>query len=61
MAEFTQHELLSLDARMENERMMVKKFKEYARLCTDPQLRLQCEQVAARHQEHLRQLLNQLQ
>ncbi len=61
MPSFTQGELASIDARIENELVMVKKCKEYAKLCTDPQLRLQCEQIAARHQEHLRQLLGQLQ
>ena len=40
--------------------VLVKKYKMYGAQCCDPQLRMKCQQVAARHQNHYNTLLNQL-
>ncbi len=60
MAELTAKELDSLTGQLFHEQTLVKKYKLYASQCGDPQLRIKCEQVAARHQNHYNTLLNQL-
>lgn len=60
MSNLTQRELNSIEERLAEEQLMVRKFKMYSKICTDPQLQQKCEQVAARHQEHYLRLLNTL-
>lgn len=60
MTELTAKELASITDQLSHEQTLVKKYKMYAAQCGDPQLRVKCEQVAARHQNHYNTLLNQL-
>ena len=53
-------ELSAIEAQLENEQLLVQKYKLFASSCADPQLRAECEQVAAQHQEHFSQLFQQL-
>ena len=60
MADLTTRELGSLTDQLTREQLLVKKYKMYGAQCCDPQLRMKCQQVAARHQNHYNTLLNQL-
>lgn len=60
MSDLTVNELMSVKENLHNELLMVKKYKLYAQVCDDPQLRQKCEQVASEHQDHYLRLLNQL-
>ena len=60
MASLTTRELGSLTDQLAREQVLVKKYKMYGAQCCDPQLRIKCEQVAARHQNHYNTLLNQV-
>ena len=60
MADLTTRELGSLTDQLTREQVLVKKYKMYGAQCCDPQLRMKCQQVAARHQNHYNTLLNQL-
>ncbi len=56
----TSKELGSIEDQLNQEELLVRKFKHYAQCCSDPQLKQKCEQVAAMHQDHFTRLLNQL-
>ncbi|MEA5012492.1 MAG: spore coat protein [Angelakisella sp.] len=60
MAKLSQKELAALADQLTREQTLVKKYKLYSTLCTDPQLRTKCEQQAAKHQNHYNTLLGQL-
>lgn len=57
MANLTTEELKALDDQMSAEQLLIKKYKSYAVLTTDPQIRTQCEQIATRHQNHFDRLM----
>ena len=61
MVNLTVKELSVLEKQLVLERNMVKQFKFYSTICSDPQLKQKCEQVSAMHQAHFNQLLNQFQ
>lgn len=52
MPELSKDDLRMLDTHLGKEQMLVEKYKNYALLCKDPQLRTKCEQMAAQHQTH---------
>ena len=52
MPELSKDELRMLDTQLGKEQMLVEKYKNYALLCKDPQLRTKCEQMATQHQTH---------
>lgn len=54
-------ELAALEDQLGAEQTMMKKFTMYAQMTTDPQLRTQFEQNAARHRNHYDRLMGQLQ
>ncbi len=56
----TRRELQALSQQLQEEKALVETFKTYAQRCEDPQLRIKCEQVAAKHQEHYNKLLHHL-
>lgn len=60
MPGLTQKELDFIEEQLRQEELMMHKFSMYAQLCSDPQLRQKCQQVAARHQNHYLRLLNHL-
>jgi len=60
MQNLTAKELTAISEQLSAEQILVKKYKMYATQCTDPQLKTKCEEVAAKHQCHYTNLLNQL-
>ena len=60
MANLTTEELKAIEDQLSAEQLLVKKYKSYAVLSTDPQIKTQCEQIAGRHQSHFDRLLTYL-
>ncbi len=60
MANLTGKELTALEDQLGLEQNMIMKYKMYASQSTDPQIKTQCEQIAAKHQNHFNRLFNQL-
>lgn len=57
MPNLTARELTSLEDQLDAEQLLVKKYKSYAVLAADPQLKTQYEQIAGQHQAHFDRLL----
>ncbi len=57
MANLTEKELSALEDELAAEQLLVKKYQTYAMLCTDPQLKTQCEKIAGQHQKHFDRLM----
>ena len=53
----TSKELEAIKDQLKVEKLIIAKFKEYALLCEDPELKLKCETIAGKHQSHYQQLL----
>ena len=53
-------ELSSINDQLSFEQLLIKKYKLYAGICKDQQMKIQYEQIAAEHQNHYRRLLNLL-
>lgn len=53
-------ELSAISDQLSVEQVLVKKYQMYAQTATDPQIKQQCEDIAAKHQSHYTRLLNQL-
>lgn len=49
-------EYLSISDRLRLEELLVKKYKMFSAICTDPQLKIKCDEVAAEHQNHYNSL-----
>lgn len=60
MSGLSSKELTAIEDQLGQEEVLVKKYKFYAQMTTDPQLRTKCEQIASKHQNHYTKLLNQL-
>lgn len=60
MANITAKELTAIEDQLGVEQTLVKKYKLYAQAATDPQIKIKCEQVAARHQDHFNKLMGYL-
>ena len=58
IAQLTSKELSALEDALNAERLLIKKYKTYALLSTDPQIKTQSEQTAGRHQNHFDRLLS---
>ena len=58
MANLTSKELSALEDELGAEQLLIKKYKTYDMLSTDPQIKTQCEQIAGRHQNHFDRLLS---
>jgi len=56
----TDKELKALEDHMGAEKLLVSKYRSYAVMTTDPQIRTQCENIAARHQSHFDRLMGYL-
>ena len=57
MANLTSKELSSLEDQLGAELLLVKKYKSYASLTSDPQIKTQYEQIAGKHQNHFDRLI----
>ena len=60
MPKLTTKELSLLEDQLTHEQTLVKKYKQYAQMCCDPQLQSKCGQLAQKHEDHYNTLLNQL-
>lgn len=60
MADLTAKELMAIEDELNCEQLLVKKFKNYANMTQDPQIKAKCEQVAAQHQQHYNTLMGHL-
>ena len=58
IAQLTSKELSALEDALNAERLLIKKYKTYALLSTDPQIKTQHEQTAGRNQNHFDRLLS---
>ena len=57
MANLTSKELSSLEDQLGAELLLVKKYKSYASLTSDPQIKTQYEQIAGKQQTHFDRLM----
>ncbi|MBQ2695723.1 MAG: spore coat protein [Clostridia bacterium] len=57
----TTKELMALEDQLENEQVLVKKYREFANKCQDGQLKAKCNQIADKHQQHFNTLMGYLQ
>lgn len=57
MANLTSKELSSLEDQLGAELLLVKKYKSYASLTSDPQIKTKYEQIAGKHQNHFDRLM----
>ena len=55
MANLTAKELSAIE-----EQMLIKKYKAYAQVATDPQIKSTCEQLANQHKQHYNTLMGHL-
>ena len=60
MPNLTDKELKAIDDHMSAEKMLVNKYRSYAAMTTDPQIKNHCENIATRHQSHFDRLMGHL-
>lgn len=60
MTNLTAKELTAIEDQLNYEQLLIKKFKGYASMCQDAQLKTTCEQIAAQHKNHYDTILNHL-
>lgn len=61
MANLTEKELSAIEDQLNCEQMLIKKYKGFAGIAQDPQIRDVCTQLAARHKQHFDTLMGHLQ
>lgn len=54
----TEKELTAIEDQLSGEKLLVTKIKAYSQMCTDPELKRKCENIASKHQTHYDQLLS---
>lgn len=60
MQNITVKELSAIEAQLNEEQLLIKKFKNYAEMSKDAQIKTMCEQLAAQHKTHYDTLMNYL-
>lgn len=60
MANLTSKELSAIEDQLNCEQMLIKKFKAYAEMATDPKVKTTCEQIANQHKQHFDTLMGHL-
>ena len=58
--DLTTKELTAIEEQLGQEQLMIQKFKMYAEMTQDQQLKTTCEQIAAKQEIHKNKLLNLL-
>ena len=56
----TQKELGAIEQALNHESQLVKKFRSFASMAQDPQIKQQAEQIADRHKQHFDTLMGHL-
>jgi len=57
----TQKELQLLDEQLLKEQILIKKYRCYAKDCSDPELKALCNRAADKHQQYMNTLIGFLQ
>lgn len=57
MPNLTDKELSALEDELLAEKLLIAKYKAYAQMASDPQIKSKCEQFAGKHQNHFDMLL----
>ncbi len=60
MQNITAKELSAIEDQLNYEQLLIKKYKNYAQMCQDAQLKTTCEQLAAQHKTHYDTIMNYL-
>lgn len=60
MPNITSKELSAIEDQLGYEQLLIKKYKNYASMCQDAQLKTTCEQLAAQHKNHYDTIMNYL-
>ena len=60
MPNLTAKELTAIEDQLSIEQLLIKKYRMYSAVSSDPQIKTKCEQIAARHQTHNDKLLAHL-
>ena len=56
----TTKELTAIEEQLGQEQVLIQKFKMYAEMTEDQQLKSSCEQIASKHEIHMNKLLKLL-
>lgn len=57
MAQLTEKELTAIEDELAGEQALIAKLKAYSQMCTDQQLKQECDCVAQKHQGHFNRLM----
>ena len=60
MQNITVKELSAIEDQLNYEQLLIKKYKNYASMCQDAQLRTTCENLAAQHKTHFDTIMSYL-
>ena len=60
MQNITAKELSAIEDQLNYEQLLIKKYKNYASMCQDAQLRTTCENLAAQHKTHFDTIMSYL-
>ena len=60
MQNITAKELSVIEDQLNYEQLLIKKYKNYASMCQDAQLRTTCENLAAQHKTHYDTIMSYL-
>lgn len=61
MSQITAREFDLIGQQLNYETMMIQKYRSCYPHCHDPQLKMQCQKIAAKHEDNFIRLLNMLQ
>ena len=57
----TTKELSALEDQLNYEQILIKKYRAFSSQCNDTQLKVKCNQIADKHQQHFNTLMGYLQ
>ena len=60
MQNITSKELTAIEDQLNSEQLLIKKYKYYATMCQDAQLKTTCENLAAQHKTHFDTIMSYL-
>jgi rubrerythrin len=60
MQNITAKELSAIEDQLNQEQLLIKKYKNYASMCQDAQLKTTCENLAAQHKTHFDTIMSYL-
>jgi len=60
MANLSSKELTALEEQLGSEKILISKYRTFASMASDPQIRSKCQSAADKHQEHYNKLQKHL-